>query len=190
MSKRHTSSRRKTYGRRQHEVRERQDRGQHSRRLRVRARRLGLRPARPTRSASSIRAARASASPSATERWPSTRAPALAPSDCRAPDGSPRVRASTAAASAARSGPAARRTGSGLVLGAIVVAFMLAFFSLAQQVRVSATGLDIGRLELDRQNLDDTAADIRSDLNRSAANPRSASKPSMRASGSCPTRSS
>ena len=28
----------------------------------------------------------------------------------------------------------------GLVLGAIVVAFMLAFFSLAQQVRVSATG--------------------------------------------------
>ena len=30
MSKRHTSSRRKTYGRRQHEVRERQDRGQHS----------------------------------------------------------------------------------------------------------------------------------------------------------------
>ena len=27
MSKRHTSSRRKTYGRRQHEVRERQDRG-------------------------------------------------------------------------------------------------------------------------------------------------------------------
>lgn len=28
MSKRHTSSRRKTYGRRQHEVRERHDRGQ------------------------------------------------------------------------------------------------------------------------------------------------------------------
>ena len=30
MSKSHQSSRRKTYGRRQHEVRERQDRGQHS----------------------------------------------------------------------------------------------------------------------------------------------------------------
>jgi hypothetical protein len=30
MSKRHTSSRRKTYGRRQHELRERHDRGQHS----------------------------------------------------------------------------------------------------------------------------------------------------------------
>jgi len=54
----------------------------------------------------------------------------------------------------------------GLVLGAIVVAFMLAFFSLAQQVRVSATGLDIGRLELERQRLEDTAADVHSDLNR------------------------
>jgi hypothetical protein len=30
MSKRHTSSRRKTYGRRQHEVRERHDRGRHA----------------------------------------------------------------------------------------------------------------------------------------------------------------
>ena len=30
MSKRHTASRRKTYGRRQHEVRERNDRSQHS----------------------------------------------------------------------------------------------------------------------------------------------------------------
>ena len=30
MSKRHQASRRKTYGRRQHEVRERQDRGQHA----------------------------------------------------------------------------------------------------------------------------------------------------------------
>jgi hypothetical protein len=62
---------------------------------------------------------------------------------------------------------AGRRTNRlGLVLGAIVVAFMLAFFSLAQQVRVSASGLDIGRLELQRQDLDDTAAEIDSDLNR------------------------
>lgn len=59
----------------------------------------------------------------------------------------------------------------GLALGAIVVAFMLAFFSLAQQVRVSATGLDIGRLGLDRQRLDDTAADLRSDLNRLGREP-------------------
>ena len=62
---------------------------------------------------------------------------------------------------------AGRRTNRlGLILGAIVVAFMLAFFSLAQQVRVSATGLDIGRLELERARLEDTAADLRSDLNR------------------------
>ncbi len=67
---------------------------------------------------------------------------------------------------------AGRRTNRlGLVLGAIVVAFMLAFFSLAQQVRVSATGLDIGRLELQRQGLDDTAAEIRSDLNRLGREP-------------------
>ena len=67
---------------------------------------------------------------------------------------------------------AGRRTNRlGLVLGAIVVAFMLAFFSLAQQVRVSATGLDIGRLELERQRLVDTAADVRSDLNRLGREP-------------------
>ena len=60
---------------------------------------------------------------------------------------------------------AGRRTNRlGLILGAIVVAFMLAFFSLAQQVRVSATGLDIGRL-------DDAAADVRSDLNRLGREP-------------------
>jgi hypothetical protein len=62
---------------------------------------------------------------------------------------------------------AGRRTNRlGIVLGAIVVAFMLAFFSLAQQVRVSATGLDLGRLGLERQRLDDAYADVRSDLDR------------------------
>src|SRR4029079_17011637 len=55
-----------------------------------------------------------------------------------------------------------RITRRGIVLGAIVVAFMLAFFSLAQQVRVSATGLDIGRLELERSRLEDTAPELRS----------------------------
>jgi hypothetical protein len=59
----------------------------------------------------------------------------------------------------------------GLILGAIVVAFMLAFFSLAQQVRVSATGLDIGRLSLERQRLDAQAEDVRSDLNRLGREP-------------------
>jgi hypothetical protein len=59
----------------------------------------------------------------------------------------------------------------GLILGSIVVAFMLAFFSLAQQVRVSATGLDIGRLGLERQRLDAQAEDVRSDLNRLGREP-------------------
>ena len=67
---------------------------------------------------------------------------------------------------------AGRRTNRlGIALGAIVVAFMLAFFSLAQQVHVAATGLDIGRLEFERQRLDDTAADVRSDLNRLGREP-------------------
>jgi hypothetical protein len=59
----------------------------------------------------------------------------------------------------------------GLILGSIVVAFMLAFFSLAQQVRVSATGLDIGRLSLERQRLDARADDVRSDLDRLGREP-------------------
>lgn len=59
----------------------------------------------------------------------------------------------------------------GLLLAVIVVAFMLAFFSLAQQVRVSATGLDIGRLELERSRLEDTATELRSDLNRLGREP-------------------
>ena len=67
---------------------------------------------------------------------------------------------------------AGRRTNRlGIALGAIVVAFMLAFFSLAQQIHVAATGLDIGRLELERQRLDDTAAEVRSDLNRLGREP-------------------
>ncbi len=67
---------------------------------------------------------------------------------------------------------AGRRTNRlGLILGAIVVAFLLAFFSLAQQVSVSATGLDMGRLELERQRLDATEAELRSDLNRLGREP-------------------
>jgi hypothetical protein len=67
---------------------------------------------------------------------------------------------------------AGRRTNRlGVVLGAIVVVFMLAFFSLAQQVRVSASGLDVGRLELERQRLDDSAAELHSDLNRLGREP-------------------
>jgi hypothetical protein len=59
----------------------------------------------------------------------------------------------------------------GLILVSIVVAFMLAFFSLAQQVRVSATSIDIGRLTFDRERIDAAADDVRSDLNRLGREP-------------------
>src|SRR4029077_13478350 len=67
---------------------------------------------------------------------------------------------------------AGRRTNRlGIVLGAISVAFMLAFFSLAQQVRVSATGMDIVRLRLAGQRLDAGCAEFRSDLTRLGREP-------------------
>jgi hypothetical protein len=58
-----------------------------------------------------------------------------------------------------------------MVLGGIVVAFMLAFFSLAQSVRVSATTYDIGRLEVARQRLDARIQDLDSDLSRLGREP-------------------
>lgn len=54
----------------------------------------------------------------------------------------------------------------GLILGAIVVSFLLAFFWLAQVVRESATGYDIGRLEVVRERLDAQEQNLRSDLSR------------------------
>ena len=67
---------------------------------------------------------------------------------------------------------AKRRSGRiGLVLGGIVVAFLIAFFSLAQGVRVSATSYDIGRLQLEHDRLDARARDLRSDLNRLGSEP-------------------
>jgi hypothetical protein len=59
----------------------------------------------------------------------------------------------------------------GLLLGAIVVAFMLAFFSLAQEVRVSATSYDIGRLQLEGERLDSRLQDLDSDLHRLGREP-------------------
>jgi hypothetical protein len=58
-----------------------------------------------------------------------------------------------------------------LLLGSIIVAFVLGFFSLAQQMRVSATSIDIGRLSLERQRLDARADDVRSDLDRLGREP-------------------
>ena len=67
---------------------------------------------------------------------------------------------------------AGRRTNRlGFILTGIVVAFLLAFFWLAQDVRVSATGYDIGRLELARQRMDAKVQDLKSDLNRLGREP-------------------
>ncbi len=67
---------------------------------------------------------------------------------------------------------AGRRTNRlGLVLGAIVVTFLLAFFWLAQVVRESATTFDIGRLQVSRDRLDSRAQDLRSDLSRLGSEP-------------------
>jgi hypothetical protein len=59
----------------------------------------------------------------------------------------------------------------GLVLGAIVVAFALAFFSLSQSMRVSATGYRIDKLEVQRQQLEAQAQELRTDLERLAGEP-------------------
>ena len=58
-----------------------------------------------------------------------------------------------------------------IILGGIVIAFMLAFFSLAQEVRVSATGYDIGRLQLERDRLDARLQELRSDVGRLGREP-------------------
>ena len=61
----------------------------------------------------------------------------------------------------------------GLVLGAIIVAFLLAFFSLAQTVRVSAAGYDIERLLTERSRLQGLEREAVSDLNRVGREPGS-----------------
>lgn len=58
-----------------------------------------------------------------------------------------------------------------IVLGSIVVAFMLAFFSLAQEVRVSATTYDIGRLQIDRERLEARLQELDSDISRLGREP-------------------
>jgi hypothetical protein len=57
------------------------------------------------------------------------------------------------------------------VLGGIVVAFVLAFFSLAQTVRVSATGYDMERLTTERDALLVRKQELLTDLNRLGQEP-------------------
>ncbi len=54
----------------------------------------------------------------------------------------------------------------GLILAAIVVAFAAAFFSLSQDIRVSATGYQADRLTTEGRRLDEQAQDLRNQLNR------------------------
>lgn len=62
---------------------------------------------------------------------------------------------------------ARRRTNRlSFVLGGIALAFMLAFFSLAQTVRVSATGYDLERLGAERDALLVRRQELLTDLNR------------------------
>ena len=67
----------------------------------------------------------------------------------------------------------ARRQTSRLafVLGGIVLAFLLAFFSLAQTVRVSATGYDLERLGRERDALLVRKSELTTDLNRLGQEP-------------------
>ncbi len=91
----------------------------------------------------------------------------------RAPGVPKAVDAPTLPRRRARAAVRARRSPNrpALVLGGIVVAFMLAFFSLAQEVRVSATTYDIGRLQVDRERLEARLQELRSDVSRLGREP-------------------
>jgi hypothetical protein len=68
----------------------------------------------------------------------------------------------------ARAAVRARRGPSriSILLAAIVVAFAGAFFSLSQDVRVSAVGYELGRLATAQFRLDTQVEDLRNELNR------------------------
>jgi hypothetical protein len=57
------------------------------------------------------------------------------------------------------------------VLGGIVLTFLLAFFSLAQTVRVTATGYDLNRLSHERDALLVRQQELLTDLNRLGQEP-------------------
>ena len=199
MSKRHQASRRKSYGRRQHEVRERQRPRPTST---TRRRSSSTTPARP---APADRFAfvdpRSPAPPLRAERLRMAvyeGARQRARSSSRAARGSERAATDRRAPAAPRRrgrgrpfGPAAARAGSRVVLGGIVVAFMLAFFSLAQSVRVSrATATTSTASRPSRTASQSRRQDLQSDLNRLGRNRPSASWPSTPASARWPNPSS
>lgn len=79
------------------------------------------------------------------------------------------------ARSTQRSGPglirAGRPTRVGSALAAIVVAFVLAFLSLSQSVRVSATSYDLVRLGSEYGRMEALRQDLRSDIDRLGSEP-------------------
>jgi hypothetical protein len=67
---------------------------------------------------------------------------------------------------------AGRRTSrTGLFLAGVVVAFLLALFSLSQTVRVSATGLDAEALRDEQTLLLDRARSLKAELSRAGQEP-------------------
>lgn len=67
---------------------------------------------------------------------------------------------------------ARRRPGRvGIMLGGIALAFLLAFFSLVQSVRVSATGYEIDRLDNQRSTLDAQRQELVANLSRLGRGP-------------------
>ena len=67
---------------------------------------------------------------------------------------------------------ARRRPGRvGILLGGIALAFLLAFFSLVQSVRVSATGYEVDRLANQRSDLLARRDELIADLNRLGRGP-------------------
>jgi hypothetical protein len=68
----------------------------------------------------------------------------------------------------ARAAVRARRGPSriSLVLAVIVVLFAGAFFSLSQDIRVSATGYEMDRLAAQKMQLDNRVEDLHNELNR------------------------
>ncbi|MEA2536758.1 MAG: hypothetical protein QOF11_992 [Chloroflexota bacterium] len=67
---------------------------------------------------------------------------------------------------------ARRRPGRvGILLGGIALAFLLAFFSLVQSVRVSATGYEIDRLANERSDIAARRDELIADLNRLGRGP-------------------
>src|SRR5437879_1733405 len=125
---------------------------------------------RPTRSRSSIRGRRASAGRSASRVAVYTGA---RPRSGFVPRRSRVAETPTLPRRRLRGTVRARRRANrmGFVLGGIVVAFLLAFFSLAQTVRVSASGYDTERLITERDALLVRKQELLTDLNRLSQEP-------------------